>query len=122
MKLYLPLDGQRLSVTGGTAFVSYGCQVDQRAFIGDGAILGRQCVLSAGASVQHSVLNDSCTLGRGCTVTHSVLDRGVTLEDGALCHNSVVGTGSKLIWSPRSAKIARRRSICLGLSLRIRMW
>ena len=96
VKLHLPLDGQRLSLTNGTAFVSYGCRVDERAYIGDGAILGRECTVGAGSSVQNSVLNDSCTVGRGCTVACSVLDRGVVLEDGAFCHNSVVGTRSVL--------------------------
>jgi mannose-1-phosphate guanylyltransferase len=59
-----------------------GC-ITSGARIGPLSVLGRRCLVGAGAHVERAVLHDEVRVGADCTVTEAVLARGVRVEEGA---------------------------------------
>jgi mannose-1-phosphate guanylyltransferase len=56
-------------------------------------VVGRNCRIGAGATLERSVLLDGCTVERDAVVSNSILSGGVTVEEGAEAIGAVIGEG-----------------------------
>jgi mannose-1-phosphate guanylyltransferase len=56
-------------------------------------VIGRNCRIGAGATLDRSVLLDGCTVERNAVVRNSILSGGVTVEEGAEAVGAVIGEG-----------------------------
>jgi mannose-1-phosphate guanylyltransferase len=90
-----------------TSFEAKGCEIRGPAYIGTGAVIGAETLLTSCAVGDHvgigsetiisdSFLMDDCILGDGCTIEGSLLGKGCVIGPGVSLVNTVLGDGVRL--------------------------
>ncbi len=80
----------------GAAMVGEGSEVSPAARLKPPCVVGRNCRVGDGATVERSVLLDGCAVEDNATVSNSILSAGVTVENGAELDGAVVGEGERV--------------------------
>jgi mannose-1-phosphate guanylyltransferase len=73
--------------------VGAGSEVSPEAELRPPCVVGRNCRIGAGATVDRSVLLDGCVVEGGAVIINSILSGGVTVEEGAELIGAVIGEG-----------------------------
>ena len=76
--------------------VGPGCEVSPEADLISPYVVGGNCRIEAGATIERSVLLDGCVVERDAVVSNSILSGGVTVESGAELIGAVVGEGERV--------------------------
>ncbi len=90
-----------------TSFEAKGCEIRGPAYIGEGAVIGAETLLTScaigdhvgigsEATISDSFLMDDCILGDGCTIEGSLLGKGCMIGPGVSLVNTVLGDGVRL--------------------------
>jgi mannose-1-phosphate guanylyltransferase len=91
------LEGRVRTVVGDgldePILIGPGSDVSADADLRAPCVVGRDCRVGVGATVERSVLLDGCVVERGAVVTNSILSGGVTVEEGAELIGAVIGEG-----------------------------
>ena len=91
------LDGRVETVVGDgldePILIEPGSEVSADADLRAPCVIGRNCRIGAGATLDRSVLLDGCTVERNAVVRSSILSGGVTVEEGAEAVGAVIGEG-----------------------------
>jgi mannose-1-phosphate guanylyltransferase len=91
-----------------TSSLIYVGSITSGARIGPLSVLGRRCVVGAGAHVERAVLHDEVRVGADCTVTEAVLARGVRVEEGArVLPGAMIGAEASVAAGAEVAENAR---------------
>ena len=80
----------------GAAMVGEGSEVSPAAQLKPPCVVGRNCRVGDGATIERSVLLDGCTVEDGASISNSILSAGVTVESGARLDGEVVGEGERV--------------------------
>ena len=80
----------------GAARVGEGSEVSPAAQLKPPCVVGRNCRVGDGATIERSVLLDGCTVEDGASISNSILSAGVTVESGARLDGEVVGEGERV--------------------------
>ena len=67
------IKGQRIGRIGKDVRVGEGTRVDPTARLKQAVVLGKDCVIGAGAEITDSILGDNCVIGEGAEISGSVL-------------------------------------------------
>jgi mannose-1-phosphate guanylyltransferase len=70
-----------------------GSEVSPEADLRSPCVIGRNCRIGSGATIERSVLLDGCVVERNAVVTGSILSGGVTVHEGAELIGAVIGEG-----------------------------
>jgi mannose-1-phosphate guanylyltransferase len=91
-----------------TSSLIYDGSITSGARIGPLSVVGRRCVVGAGAHVEQAVLHDEVRVGEECVVTEAVLGRGVQVEEGArVLPGAMVGAEATVAAGAQVAEDAR---------------
>jgi mannose-1-phosphate guanylyltransferase len=94
------LEGRVETVVGAgldsAAMVGEGSEVSPAAQLKPPCVLGRNCRVGDGATIERSVLLDGCVVEDNATVSNSILSAGVTVENGAELDAAVVGENDRV--------------------------
>jgi mannose-1-phosphate guanylyltransferase len=94
------LEGRVETVVGprldGAAMVGEGSEVSAAAHLKPPCVVGRNCRVGDGATIERSVLLDGCAVEDSATVSNSILSAGVTVEAGAELDGAVVGANDRV--------------------------
>jgi len=79
------------------SLVGEGSQV-AGAEIGPLSVLGSDCMVGEGSTVERSALHDRVRVGEGVTITGAVVAEAATIEDGAsVAPGAIVGSGARIV-------------------------
>jgi mannose-1-phosphate guanylyltransferase len=97
-----------LPASDETGSLVYGGCITSGARIGPASVLGRQCSVGDGSTVERSVLHDHVRVGAGSTVTGAIVAEGALLGDGVeVGEGAVVGAGARVDDRARIERDAR---------------
>ena len=91
------LEGRVQTVVGDgldePRLIGAGSDVSADADVRAPCVIGSNCRIAPGATIERSVLLDGCTVERNAVVSGSILSGGVTVEEGAEVAGAVIGEG-----------------------------
>ena len=91
------LEGRVQTVVGDgldePTLIGAGSEVSADADLRTPLVIGRDCRVGAGATIERSVLLDGCIVERNAVISNSILSGGVTVGEGAEAVGAVIGEG-----------------------------
>ncbi len=92
-KASVALEGKKSG--GGNVWIGEGTKVDYTADLAD-VVLGRNCVVGGGVTMDTVVLGDGCVVEDGAVLQSSVVWPGVTIGKGARITENIVGAEASI--------------------------
>jgi mannose-1-phosphate guanylyltransferase len=79
----------------GPYWVGEGSEISPDAGLGAPYVIGRDCRIEGGSTLERSVLLDGCVVDGG-TIVNSILSADVTVQEGAALEGAVIGQGERV--------------------------
>jgi mannose-1-phosphate guanylyltransferase len=80
----------------GEALVLSGAQVAETATVTGGSVIGRDCVVGAGARVDEAIVMDGAVIEADAVVTASIVGTGARIGAGTVLDEAVIGDGARV--------------------------
>lgn len=92
-KVQVNIPGTKLNTIGRDVWVGEDSEVDKNAILQGGVIIGKNCVIRAGAKIINSVIGDNTQIEEGARVYNSVIWQNVHIGQKAELKENIVGHG-----------------------------